>query len=227
MDHAPHSREQLTPEERRARLRAFADRMLLALDDFDPPETGEEIDAGIRRALMIERLYARVDASEAVSRKRAIASIQDQVTLKNRIEWSANWLDTPPSVDFVTLRPQDIPAAQGPRPAHDAVAELKARIASLRAAPESGPAPEPTPCETPPLSPAQARLRERIRNTPVIAGAVGALIHDEDVETIYGARLTDIFATGHTRESLLKTVRTFSREDLNACWPNLFPLDTT
>lgn len=54
----------LSAEDRRERLRAFADRMLIGLDKLDDPETGEDIEKGIRRALMIERLYARVDAAE-------------------------------------------------------------------------------------------------------------------------------------------------------------------
>ncbi|WP_298330934.1 hypothetical protein [Asticcacaulis sp.] len=64
MTQTPHPSRPLSAEDRRERLRAFADRMLIGLDKLDDPETGEDIEKGIRRALMIERLYARVDAAE-------------------------------------------------------------------------------------------------------------------------------------------------------------------
>ncbi|UDF02974.1 hypothetical protein [Asticcacaulis sp. AND118] len=59
-------------------LGAFADRMLLALTKTDDPETGEDIEKGIRRALLIERLYSRVDASEA----RGSKQVTHQVAVK-------------------------------------------------------------------------------------------------------------------------------------------------
>ncbi|UDF03778.1 hypothetical protein [Asticcacaulis sp. AND118] len=72
MTHAERTTKPLTPEDRRDRLRAFADRMLLGLEKIDDPETGEDIEKGIRRALMIERLYARIDAAEVRSNRHAV-----------------------------------------------------------------------------------------------------------------------------------------------------------
>ncbi|MDC7694752.1 hypothetical protein PQU94_10705 [Asticcacaulis sp. DXS10W] len=82
MDTAAVIPEALTPETRRGHLRAIADRMLLALSREDDPKTGEEIEKGIRRALLIERLYARCDATEAKAIKNAVARIEQQVTAK-------------------------------------------------------------------------------------------------------------------------------------------------
>lgn len=82
MDTAADIPETLTPETRRGHLRAIADRMLLALSREDAPKTGEEIEKGIRRALLIERLYARCDATEAKAIKNAVASIEQQVAAK-------------------------------------------------------------------------------------------------------------------------------------------------
>ncbi|MDC7675786.1 hypothetical protein [Asticcacaulis machinosus] len=56
--------ERYTPEDRRARLRAFADRMLDQLEDLPPPEDVAEMERTVRVGLLIERLYARVDAAE-------------------------------------------------------------------------------------------------------------------------------------------------------------------
>ncbi|OYW78558.1 MAG: hypothetical protein B7Z26_09595 [Asticcacaulis sp. 32-58-5] len=61
--HAP-DQERYTPEERRARLRAFADRMLERLEDLPPPEDLPELERTVRVGLLIERLYARVDMAE-------------------------------------------------------------------------------------------------------------------------------------------------------------------
>lgn len=82
MDTAADIPEALTPETRRGHLRAIADRMLLALSREADPKTGEEIEKGIRRALLIERLYARCDATEAKAIKNAVASIEQQVAAK-------------------------------------------------------------------------------------------------------------------------------------------------
>lgn len=82
MDTAADIPEALTPETRRGHLRAIADRMLLALSREADPKTGEEIEKGIRRALLIERLYARCDATQAKAIKNAVASIEQQVAAK-------------------------------------------------------------------------------------------------------------------------------------------------
>lgn len=80
MDAAQRHNDALRPEDRRMQLRAFADRMLLALSKTDDPETGEDIEKGIKRALLIERLYSRVDASEA----RPSKQVTSQVAVKSK-----------------------------------------------------------------------------------------------------------------------------------------------
>ncbi|MFT3998187.1 MAG: hypothetical protein QM667_12350 [Asticcacaulis sp.] len=97
-------------------MRAFADRMLIALGGVDDPgngpETGDDIAKGVKLALMIERVYARVDASEAEAPRRAAEAISDRVVLKSRAEWGEGQLKEKLSVPFVTLS-EDAPA-QGP-----------------------------------------------------------------------------------------------------------------
>ncbi|WAC48562.1 hypothetical protein OVA03_01090 [Asticcacaulis sp. SL142] len=62
--------ERFTPEERRARLRAFADRMLERLGDLPSPYDAPELEQMTRAGLLIERIYARVDASERTASKQ-------------------------------------------------------------------------------------------------------------------------------------------------------------
>ncbi|MDC7676486.1 hypothetical protein [Asticcacaulis machinosus] len=63
-------KERFTPEERRARLRAFADRMLERLGDLPSPYDAPELEQMTRAGLLIERIYARVDASERTASKQ-------------------------------------------------------------------------------------------------------------------------------------------------------------
>ncbi|MFN3807384.1 hypothetical protein [Asticcacaulis sp.] len=222
----------LTPEQRRAHLRAYADRMLRAQTAMDAPETPDEVAKGIRTALMIERLYARCDASEAQAHRHPIAAVDNQ-KLQNTPDEPGHWLD------------------------RDPVGELKAQIERMRAAtrartqphPEAKPQPAsvppveakreprmPKPPKPPsrPLTPQEAALRERVLNTVAIPRPQDALlayhdfglIHDEDVEIIHGDRLSAFYARGETRETNLKGLKQFSRADLNLLWPDLFPLDT-
>ncbi|GGZ42365.1 hypothetical protein [Asticcacaulis endophyticus] len=64
------TQERFTPEERRARLRAFADRMLERLGDLPSPYDAPELEQMTRTGLLIERVYARVDASERTACKQ-------------------------------------------------------------------------------------------------------------------------------------------------------------
>ena len=251
----------LTPEQRREHLRAYADRMLLALSAMDAPETPDAVTKGIRTALMIERLYARCDASQAQAHKHAIAAIEDQVKLKNKLEWSGDWLDKAPDVPFITLKPDALKGMQWPHPPRDHMAELSARIEQMRvnaraykqarsqpapqpetkpvAPVEVKPEPEPQPKSEPaapsrPLTPQEMALRERVLNTVAIPRPQGTpltahdygLIRDEDVEILHGDRLPRLYEMGETRDTLLKALKAYSREDLNLLWPDLFPLDT-
>ena len=55
----------LTPEARRAMLRAFADRMLVKIAAMDDPEDLPGVERAVRTAAMIERIYSRCDRAEA------------------------------------------------------------------------------------------------------------------------------------------------------------------
>ncbi|MEI9902822.1 MAG: hypothetical protein WDN06_01700 [Asticcacaulis sp.] len=57
--------EQLTPEERRGLLRAFADRMLLKAAAMDDPEDMPGVERAVRVMAVIERVYSRCDRAEA------------------------------------------------------------------------------------------------------------------------------------------------------------------
>lgn len=58
------AQELLTPEDRRARLCAFADRMLICAENMAPPEDMLELERAVRVATLIERIYARVHLTE-------------------------------------------------------------------------------------------------------------------------------------------------------------------
>ncbi|MFT3995872.1 MAG: hypothetical protein QM667_00570 [Asticcacaulis sp.] len=211
--------ERLTPEARRSRLRAYADHLLIALSEGDPPKTGEDVENGLRRALMIERLYARADASEAVALRRAASVLSDQVTLQNRQEWATRRLGYSPDIAFVSP------------------------IAEVKQAPATPPAPKVVPAEkkhqatraTTVLTPAENALRQRVMTTTAIPrpdhalpmGHDYGLILNEDVEIVYADVLEALYAKGCTRDELALTLKRLSRQELNALWPDLFPLDTS
>ena len=92
---------QLTPEERRELLRAFADRMLLKVTAMDDPEDMPGIERAVRVAAVIERVYSRCDRAERqiddkasdprkLEAERAThqeAAIKAQVSLANTLKW--------------------------------------------------------------------------------------------------------------------------------------------
>lgn len=92
------AQEKLTPEERRALLRAFADRMLLKVTAMDDPEDMPGIEKAVRTAAVIERLYSRCDRAERqkpeprkAEAERAAheeAAIKAQVSLAGTLKWS-------------------------------------------------------------------------------------------------------------------------------------------
>ncbi|MDC7682081.1 hypothetical protein PQU92_02270 [Asticcacaulis sp. BYS171W] len=77
------TKEQFSPEERRARLRAFADRMLACAEKLPDPETLPEIERAVRVGNRIERLYARADASEAAAAKSKLEVHQHTAALQS------------------------------------------------------------------------------------------------------------------------------------------------
>ncbi|MCR6660074.1 MAG: hypothetical protein NVV72_12315 [Asticcacaulis sp.] len=93
----PTAQTQLTPEERRALLRAFADRMLLKVTAMDDPEDLPGVEKVVRTAAMIERIYSRCDRAERqrpeprkVEAERAAyeeAAIKARVSLAGTLRW--------------------------------------------------------------------------------------------------------------------------------------------
>jgi len=89
---------QLTPEERRELLRAFADRMLFKVTAMDDPENMPGVEKAVRVAAMIERIYSRCDRAERqrpeprkLEAERAtheVTAIKAQVSLANTLKWS-------------------------------------------------------------------------------------------------------------------------------------------
>ncbi|MDC7682508.1 hypothetical protein PQU92_04425 [Asticcacaulis sp. BYS171W] len=82
-----------TPDERnirdlrRARLRAFGDRMLDRLETLADPKKMDELDHAIRMAMCIERLFARCDAAEALAPKLAAETIVGRVSYHAKRQW--------------------------------------------------------------------------------------------------------------------------------------------
>jgi hypothetical protein len=93
------AQQHLTPEARRALLRAFADRMLLKVTAMDDPEDMPGIECAVRLAAVIERLYSRCDRAESHApdpRKAAAeratheeAAIKARVSLANTMKWGS------------------------------------------------------------------------------------------------------------------------------------------
>ncbi|OYW83136.1 MAG: hypothetical protein B7Z26_01385 [Asticcacaulis sp. 32-58-5] len=65
-------------------MRAFADRMLETLDDLPPPQDVAEVERTVRTGLLIERLYARLDASE----RSAPKYLTDEEVEQSHQEWN-------------------------------------------------------------------------------------------------------------------------------------------
>jgi|GEM_PF-1523410 len=244
MDEATRITETLTPDERRARLRAYADRMLRMLGACDDPEDGAGVLRGMRAALMIERLYARCDAAEGAGLRQATQAMGDRVALEAKKRWAARLLERPlvlPNGEAV-CPPVSLAAELS---GSGAVAEFRPLPASLlmsltRQAPpvnEAADAPAV-------ISRLRARLRARIEAwTPGLTpkgppdetpqdlvwyrrdyGLIGA----EAVEALCGA---DIFGRlrlqGYHREDVLHTFGALSPDDIRLLWPGLFTPDTS
>ena len=92
------AQEQLSPEERRGLLRAFADRILLKITVMDDPEDMPGVEKAVRVAAVIERLYSRCDRAERhapdprkLEAERAAhesEAIKARVSLANTLEWA-------------------------------------------------------------------------------------------------------------------------------------------
>eukprot|EP01042_Synura_sphagnicola_P015050 gene15050-19030_t len=69
---------QLTPEERRGLLRAFADRMLRKITAMDDPADMPGVERAVRVAAVIERVYSRCDRAERQIRTEAHSLFKDE-----------------------------------------------------------------------------------------------------------------------------------------------------
>ncbi len=87
----------LTPEARRALLRAFADRMLIKVTEMDDPEDMPGVERCVRVAAVIERIYSRCDRAEShapdprkLEAERAgheSEAIKARVALASTLQW--------------------------------------------------------------------------------------------------------------------------------------------
>jgi ribosome-binding protein aMBF1 (putative translation factor) len=124
------AQEQLTPDERRELLRAFADRMLLKISAMDDPEDMPGVERAVRVATVIERVYSRCDQAERqirdktpdphkVEAERAThkeEAIKARVSLANTLEWGEKrrrdlgpWWDAAKHATEVQASPQTAP----------------------------------------------------------------------------------------------------------------------
>ena len=88
----------LTPEQRREMLRAFADRMLMKISAMDDPEDLPGVERAVRAAAVIERLYSRCDRAEhhgpdprklrAERARNEGDALRAQVALAGTLKWS-------------------------------------------------------------------------------------------------------------------------------------------
>lgn len=123
MSHAPLS-EQLTPQERRSLLRAFADRALLTVSEMEAPKDMVEAERALRVGALIERIYTRCDTAEALHDKQATSRIVHRVQFHKKSEWERDLIRTG------KLPPQTPePAPQSPNLLDNLYAELKSHTA--------------------------------------------------------------------------------------------------
>jgi len=90
--------ERLSPQARRAHLRAFADRMLLRAAAMDDPEDMDGLERAVRAAAVIERIYSRCDRAEthtpdprkleAERARHADEAIKARVSLAGTLKWA-------------------------------------------------------------------------------------------------------------------------------------------
>lgn len=126
----------LTPEQRREYLRAFADRMLMKISAMDDPEDLPGVERAVRTAAVIERLYSRCDRAEhqgpdprklrAERAQNEGDALRAQVALAGTLKWSEErrrdlgpwWDEAGRAVETPTPvqrrhNPNPLPAMQG------------------------------------------------------------------------------------------------------------------
>ena len=142
------AQENLSPDQRRTLLRAFADRMLLKVTAMDDPEDMPGIEKAVRVAAVIERLYSRCDRAERqkpeprkVYAERATheeEAIKAQVSLASTLKWGeerrrdlGQWWDAAQNVTKTV-----VPAEASARPQKPA-APVQAQEAAPNRSPSS------------------------------------------------------------------------------------------
>ncbi|MDC7683493.1 hypothetical protein PQU92_09415 [Asticcacaulis sp. BYS171W] len=124
MSQDPRTSERLTPEERRARLRAFADRILMCVEQMDDPKDMVEAERAMRFGALVERVYSRCDAADVLRDKQAAVKIVHRVELANKTEWQQSLINKG------KLPAPPLPAVAVP------VASPVARVVALQVAPK-------------------------------------------------------------------------------------------
>ena len=149
------AQEKLTPEERRALLRAFADRMLLKVTAMDDPEDMPGVERAVRVAAVIERVYSRCDRAERQMRDKTSdprkleaeratheeEAIKARVSLANTLKWSderrkglGQWWDAAQNITKTTAQ-APTPAEAPARPQKTAASDKTTTEAALNSAP--------------------------------------------------------------------------------------------
>ena len=94
----------MTPDERRERLRAFADRMLMKITAMDDPADLLGVEKAVRTAAAIERIYSRCDRAERQKQDKVpdprkleaeratneVEAMKARVSLAKTMEWGEN-----------------------------------------------------------------------------------------------------------------------------------------
>ncbi|ESQ80563.1 hypothetical protein AEYBE204_04655 [Asticcacaulis sp. YBE204] len=68
-------------------MRAFADRILMCVEQMDDPEDMVEAERAMRFGALVERVYSRCDAADVLRDKQAATKIVHRVELVNKSEW--------------------------------------------------------------------------------------------------------------------------------------------
>jgi hypothetical protein len=160
------AQQNLTPEERRDLLRAFADRMLVKITAMDDPEDLPGVERAVRAAAAIERLYSRCDHAErctddpckrrAERARHADEAIKAQASLAHTLKWSdktrrslGKWWD---AAEKAAEAPRETPPAKPPVTPQVACVDNPGAIDAARLAPGLPPLqPEPAQVPLPPL----------------------------------------------------------------------------
>ncbi|MFT3998287.1 MAG: hypothetical protein QM667_12850 [Asticcacaulis sp.] len=238
MDQTPETQPEHTPQARRAHLRAVADRMLSLLVRQDDPEDGDGIEKTVRRALLIERLYARCDTAEAGELRRMMQAIDDRVEMDSKTRWGERALERP----FVlpngeTIRPPVTPFVS---PCADAPIEEQGAEVATRHVPPHHPVPPELLLEVANTGPEEVdeddwdhidALRARVEAAGeddhpqglVWHGRDFGLIGSEAFQVLCGADVfTRLQLRGYSQTDVVATLRALSAHDIRLIWPDIF-----